>query len=1203
MAANGGAGVHARRSSFEDGVPASVATVRDAFACAQYTYEAYAARGAPFTYIAMAPSIAFCATAFSEPSLVESGRGGTHFVGFFEDAPRKHLFVCFMGSVTGADWRTNFAAFSNAALSGDAGGFGVSHAGFSARAAGAPIDTIIARLRAGWRVVLTGHSLGGAVASLVTHRILFHPSSDPHEWISGRRLTCITFGAPLIANAAFHRSAVDLQYSNAFLHIVHPDDIVMRAPRLGKAAFDKLVDILAIVAAECLTAFAPPPVAALGKAVIKVLPALAKDVVPLAPDFAPYGWYMFLSSAGHMQPAFHVTKTELSGDQACMFAMNVRQTNYEAVQAHLMGAYHTAILSLGALPVSPNPHPGGAVALRQASFTPTIDAASSYITLDAVESHPSCVVLSGSNLDFVDRVEVAGFTVAVERRSSNAIFATVICTGGATVSVDTQRLRCKILHSLSHDAVATEVRLQRPPPMHSASERIKACSPDVLIGAAVCLRGFGMGEFLPADNPDVLASRREAQAEVDAAVVELVAPFAHFVRVAVRPFTASGRAAAESASLVSVKLVDYIPEFTKALRIEAQQAAEERVLARYVAWRRLLGRPLSDALLASWLCTAPGQLMQELRDEATALLSDSYPLPPELRLAAAAKLIAAMDAAEASPLSPAGSIASSIPAGVAPQTAAAGVGTTVSPDSAGADSEPLLDIVDDWHGAVARVRSSNEQRPEERTALLVEMYATVIAAFIRCVRGPAQLKTLDATRDSVYLRRFRNKFCRPEDDDTTGGDDGFFAKLGRTASNVLSTTAKAMDGAVKGVGEWADGTPPLIVGAGYEARVRDLYRGVSTVPGLRPESVRPDTAPLADIELELVRIFMEGEGGLRRKLQTSPDVLGSVCALEVFETLLLPKLDRGADTHAATQLLTLRLLALVDAVAAMRMRWEDVPFIPVQGMQDSGKSTLLVSGVQASIQPGLGANTRFPTVLAHTVLEDDGVARRIALIDFPAATDTQGVYGGLGVELLRVATASVVVMRVGEANNSVAQDLLKRLCAASAAPVLVCINAVDKLFNDCVDDAIKENPDIMVLDAESVYGEAAHLTVRKIALAYSVLRAGVVAPDRVTAVPTILLPAAIAARLPTVAAHKSAYGVADCLDAWVASQRAALLVHAGDALGDPLPPRLVPVPAAAPRDRDETANSCLRRWLSCAEVEHTIVWTIAQVLYCIDGWR
>ncbi|KAA6420193.1 MAG: hypothetical protein FRX49_09856, partial [Trebouxia sp. A1-2] len=99
----------------------------------------------------------------------------------------------------------------------------VAHRGFLARARGIPVEALYAHAkRQGRRLVLCGHSLGGAVALLCALRLLQGlPRGDPS-------LYCICFGTPAIGNAALAALVAEYGWESHILNFILPEDIIPR---------------------------------------------------------------------------------------------------------------------------------------------------------------------------------------------------------------------------------------------------------------------------------------------------------------------------------------------------------------------------------------------------------------------------------------------------------------------------------------------------------------------------------------------------------------------------------------------------------------------------------------------------------------------------------------------------------------------------------------------------------------------------------------------------------------------------------------------------------------------------------------------------------------------------------------------------------------------------------------------------------------
>jgi hypothetical protein len=78
------------------------------------------------------------------------------------------------------------------------------------------------------KVIMTGHSLGGAVAVLAVQRLLGMQSLHGTELLRSGRLRCITFGAPLVGDRAFgadlkslHQHAGTSLKAQPIIHVVN----------------------------------------------------------------------------------------------------------------------------------------------------------------------------------------------------------------------------------------------------------------------------------------------------------------------------------------------------------------------------------------------------------------------------------------------------------------------------------------------------------------------------------------------------------------------------------------------------------------------------------------------------------------------------------------------------------------------------------------------------------------------------------------------------------------------------------------------------------------------------------------------------------------------------------------------------------------------------------------------------------------------
>lgn len=106
-------------------------------------------------------------------------------------------------------------------------GEGAAHAGFLDRAKSIPLDYFRRLLIRNENVVLAGHSLGGAVASLLTLRLLEATGRWCHQQVQ-----CYTFGSPFFADYRLARH-INSRYKQHFVHIVSRADFVPKVMPLA----------------------------------------------------------------------------------------------------------------------------------------------------------------------------------------------------------------------------------------------------------------------------------------------------------------------------------------------------------------------------------------------------------------------------------------------------------------------------------------------------------------------------------------------------------------------------------------------------------------------------------------------------------------------------------------------------------------------------------------------------------------------------------------------------------------------------------------------------------------------------------------------------------------------------------------------------------------------------------------------------------
>ncbi|KAF8058465.1 hypothetical protein HT031_005589 [Scenedesmus sp. PABB004] len=147
------------------------------------------------------------------------------------------VYVAFMGTKQARDIGTDLA-FAHEAIwaaeeaAGSAPGVPTAHRGFLARSKAVPIEQLQALAQAsGRRLVLCGHSLGGAVAKLAGLRLL----RDAPQW-PPPALRVVCFATPAVGSDALARLVEQAGWGQYFRTYVLPEDQLMRILRFAQAA-------------------------------------------------------------------------------------------------------------------------------------------------------------------------------------------------------------------------------------------------------------------------------------------------------------------------------------------------------------------------------------------------------------------------------------------------------------------------------------------------------------------------------------------------------------------------------------------------------------------------------------------------------------------------------------------------------------------------------------------------------------------------------------------------------------------------------------------------------------------------------------------------------------------------------------------------------------------------------------------------------
>lgn len=170
------------------------------------------------------PSYAAAVTFLSAPALLNTF---SHITVSAEDSPVRfvivevreegEIYVAFPGTDCWEDVVADVSIHSKATPTGRY------HHGFFERASKLPVAGLVERVLDGAELFLVGHSLGGAVATVVTIEMLAKYASLPRD-----RVHCITAGAPLVGDPGILRRCEQLGITDSLYHMVEPGDAVPR---------------------------------------------------------------------------------------------------------------------------------------------------------------------------------------------------------------------------------------------------------------------------------------------------------------------------------------------------------------------------------------------------------------------------------------------------------------------------------------------------------------------------------------------------------------------------------------------------------------------------------------------------------------------------------------------------------------------------------------------------------------------------------------------------------------------------------------------------------------------------------------------------------------------------------------------------------------------------------------------------------------
>ena len=144
---------------------------------------------------------------------------------------RPVTLVVFRGTTNVDDWKPNLRLWPRLTP------LGLMHSGFNDEAEIFPVEYIIRLLKQEHVVIFSGHSRGGAIATIVASRTLTQCSLMGLAHLQSN-LLCVSIGAPLVGNVSWANLVNSSEsFRSRFLHVVNENDLV---PRILTIIFDKL---------------------------------------------------------------------------------------------------------------------------------------------------------------------------------------------------------------------------------------------------------------------------------------------------------------------------------------------------------------------------------------------------------------------------------------------------------------------------------------------------------------------------------------------------------------------------------------------------------------------------------------------------------------------------------------------------------------------------------------------------------------------------------------------------------------------------------------------------------------------------------------------------------------------------------------------------------------------------------------------------